>query len=361
MPTTYDRRRFLQLSGLAAGAVALGGGLTSCRGGSATSSQTDTLAINSFGGTFQEAIEEVVVSGFESKYDASVSVVTAISTEALTQLKSSPENDPALDVAYMDLAPIYQARAAGLLQPMDRSKIPSLGQIYPLAVDEDGYWVAELVSMTGIAYNTEKVKTPPKSWMDLWNPDYAGHVAISDVAGTAGYQFLAQIARLNGGSEENIDPGFEQISKLKPSISSIYKTPDEMSRLLSSGEAWVGPWYADRLSSLKRDGAPVAFVTPTEGSIAVLSAMCISKGSSQLDLAHKFIEHQISADVNKEFITTIAEGPTNSKVKLDDKFLAENYIPYGTDAIDNLVSLDSRVIAENLSDWVTRWQSEIAS
>ena len=214
--------------------------------------------------------------------------------------------------------------------------------------------------MTGIAYNTEKVKTPPKSWMDLWNPEYAGHVAISDVAGTAGYQFLAEIARLNGGSEKDIDPGFEQIAKLKPSISAIYKDPDEMSRLLTTEEAWVGPWYADRLSSLKREGAPVSFVTPTEGAIAVLSAMCIPKGTPQADMAHNYIDYQISAKVNKEFITTIAEGPTNSKVKLDDKFLDENFIPYGTAAIEELVSLDSKVIAANLSDWITRWQSEIA-
>jgi putative spermidine/putrescine transport system substrate-binding protein len=261
----------------------------------------------------------------------------------------------------MDLAPIYQAKAAGLLQPMDKSKIPSIGELYPLAVDKDGYWVAELVSMTGIAYNTEKVTSPPKSWKDLWDPQYKGHVAISDVAGTAGYQFLAEIARLNGGSESDIGPGFEELKKLKPNLVSIYKTPDEMSRLLSNGEAWLGPWYGDRLSSLKRQGAPVSFVSPQEGAIAVLSSMCIPKGTSQLDLAHNFIDFQISAAVNKKFITTIAEGPTNSKVKLDSQFLKDNYIPYGADAIKKLVSLDNEAIAKNLADWVTRWQTEIAN
>lgn len=361
MTPTVNRRQFLQLSGLATGSLILGGGLAGCRSDSGSSGGTKTLKINSFGGTFQEAVDQVVVSGFESEYGASVSITTAISTEALTQLKSSPKNNPALDVAYMDLAPIYQAKAAGLLQPMDKSKIPSLEDVYPVAVDPDGYWVAELVSMTGIAYNTDKIKTPPTSWKDLWDPQYKGRVAISDVAGTAGYQFLVEAARLNGGSETDIDPGFEALQELKPNLAAIYKTPDEMSRLLSSGEAWIGPWYADRLSSLKRDGAPVAFVTPEEGAIAVLSSMCIPKGTKQLDLAHDYIDYQLSAEVNKEFITTIAEGPTNSKVKLDDKFLDENYIPYGPEAINALVSLDSEAISKSLSDWITRWQSEIAN
>jgi putative spermidine/putrescine transport system substrate-binding protein len=357
-----DRRGFLRLAGLSAGAVAAGGLIEGCsRSTSTEAGGTKTLKINSFGGTFQDAIEKVVVPGFEDKYDASVGVTTAISTAALSQLKAAPEGKPPLDVVYMDLAPIYQAKAAGLLQPMAKDKIPSLKELYPLAVDDEGYWVAELVSMTGIAYNTDKVKQPPTSWKDLWDSRYRGKVAISDVSGTAGYQFIAEAARLNGGSEKDIDPGFAALKRLKPNLASIYTTPDEMSRLLSSGEAWMGPWYGDRLSSLKRQGAPVAFATPKEGAIAILSSMCIPKGTSQLDLAHNYIDFQISAKVNKEFITTIAEGPTNSKVKLDKKFLDDNYVPYGTKAIEKLVSLDNEVIAKSLAGWVTRWQSEIAN
>ena len=359
MNAIVNRRAFLGLAGATAAGVGLET-LTGCRTQS-SGGTADTLKINSFGGTFQEAVEKVVVPAFEAKYDTTVSVTTAISTDALTKLKASPRNAPALDVPYMDLAPIYQAKAAGLLQPMDRSKIPHLADMYDLAVDPEGYWVAELVSMTGIAYNTEKVKTPPTSWHDLWDPKFEGRVAISDVAGTAGYQFLVQAARLNGGDESDIDPGFKALSRMKRNIATIYKAPDEMSQLLTSGEAWIGPWYGDRLSSLKRKGAPVAFVTPKEGAIAILSAVCIAKGTRQRAAAHNFINSQISARVNKKFITTIAEGPTNKSVQLDPKFLRENYIPYGPKAMSALVSLDSKTIARNLPDWISRWQSEIAN
>lgn len=366
MTTTLNRRQLLQILGLAGASTALSGTLAGCRGGTGAGgagggAAGNTLSINSFGGTFQEVIESVVVKSFQDKFDATVDVTTAISTEALTKLKASPKGDPAFDVAYMDLAPIYQAKAAGLLQPFDRSKIPSLDDVYPLAVDTDGYWVAELVSMTGIAYNTEHVKNPPRSWQDLWDPQWEGRVAISDVAGTAGYQFLVMAAQLNSGSEANIDPGFAALRRLKPNLASIYRTPDEMSRLLSAGEAWLGPWYADRLSSLKQDGAPVDFVSPDEGAIAILSSMVLPKGSPQADLAHRYIQHQLSPQINEEFVTSIAEGPTNSKVKLSKQFLSENYVPYGPDEIKQLVSVDHQAIAKNLSEWTTRWQSEIAN
>jgi putative spermidine/putrescine transport system substrate-binding protein len=361
MSSTFSRRRVLTLIGASAAVAALLAGCSpsaSSSSDSAGSADAGSISINSFGGTFQEAVETEVIAPFEDETGITVDVTTAIGSEALTQLKAS---DDAFDVAYMDLGIVAQAKAADLLQPLDMDLIPSATELYPLAVDENGYWVAELTSMTGIAYNTEKVTTPPTSWLDLWDEKYAGKVAISNVSGTAGYQFLVEAAILNGGSEKDIDPGFEAIQDLKPNIVAIYNTPDEMSKLLSSGEAWLGPWYADRTSALKASGAPVAFVEPKEGAIAVLSVMVIPKGSTKLDEASKYIDFQISADINKAFVSAIAEGPTNSTVELDDEFLDANYLPYGEDAINDLISLDYDTIGASLSDWVTRWTAEIAN
>src|SRR5260370_7286454 len=81
---------------------------------------------------------------------------------------------------------------------------------------------------TIITYNTNLVKTPPTSWADLWKPSFKGKLAIPDISGTSGQQFLMAAARLNGGSVENIDPGFEAIKKLKPNIQMMYTQPDQI-------------------------------------------------------------------------------------------------------------------------------------
>jgi putative spermidine/putrescine transport system substrate-binding protein len=354
-----NRRKLLAAAGLGAISVPA---LAGCRPNEQDGGKNRTaLQINSFGGTFQKAMEETVVGPFEKENDVTVDVATAISTDALSRLKSSPKGSPAFDVAYMDLAVIYQAIAAGLVDKLDTSKLPTLDQIYPLAVDTDGYWVAELVSMTGIAYNTEKVDTPPKRWQDLWSGDLKDKIAISDIGGTAGYQFLVQAAALNGGSETDIDPGFEAVKKLRSNIISYYKTPDEMSKLLSSGEAHMGPWYADRTSALKNSGAPVDFIVPEEGAIAVLSAMCIPSGTSMADEAHSYIDYQLTAKANSKFVKAIAEGPTNKTVKLGEKYVKDNFVPYGKTAINELIEQDSKSIAESLSGWIDRWSSEVVN
>ena len=359
--TQMERRSFLQLVGIATSVTAVGGALAACGPASSPSGGGNkSLQINSFGGSFQSNVQKTVISPFQTKYGVTVDVTTALGSAALTRLKSSPKNKPAFDVAFMDLAPILQAKAAGLLQKIDPSKLSNLSNLYPLAVDKNGFWIAELVAMSGIAYNTEKVKTPPTSWQDLWDPKYAGHVAISDISGTIGYQFLVEAARLNGGSETNIDPGFAALKKLKPNIVSMYKTPAEAVQLLTSGEAWLGPAYSDRISAAKKEGAPVAFVQPKEGAIAVLSCMCIPNGTASLDPAHKFIDFMISTPINQSFVTANGEGPTNSKVVLSDNFLNENYVAYGKKVIDSLVALDYEEISRQIGGWTTRWASEIA-
>jgi putative spermidine/putrescine transport system substrate-binding protein len=328
------------------------------RTGTGSGSGNATLRINSFGGSFEKAIREAVVAPFEKDFNAKVSVTTALSSDALTKLKTSKGN-PVLDVAYMDPAVIYSAKREGLLQRMDMAKIPNSKELHALAVDPDGYWIAELIAMTGIAYNTDKVKNPPTSWQDLWSPEYKGKVAISDVAGTAGYQFLVQAAKLNGGNEHNIDPGFEAIKRLRPNIVAYYKAPDEMSKLLSSGEAWLGPWYNDRMNALKAAGAPVGFVQPKEGAIAVVSAMCLPAGTKQADLAMKFINHQVSAKINGAFCTTMKESPTNKNVTLPSSL--DNAIILRADAdVAKLIQPDNETISAQLADWISRWQQDIA-
>lgn len=335
--------------------------LTACGPGAQSSPGEDGgsagLSVNAFGGVWQEALEEIVIAPYEEETGTGVSVTTAISSEALTQLRA---DGSAFDVAYMDLAVIEQAKEADLLQPLDLDSIPNSEELYPLAVDENGYWVAELTSMTGIAYNTETISTPPTSWADLWNEEYEGRVAISNVAGTVGYQFLVQAAMLNGGDENDIDPGFEAIQELQPNIVSIYNTPDEMSRLLTSGEAWLGPWYADRTGALKASGAPVEFLEPEEGAIAVVSAMVIPAEAMNVEGAHDYIDFQLAAEVNSAFVQATGTGPTNRNVELPAEYLEENYVPYGDEQIESLQVYDSGAISEHLSEWIERWNTEVA-
>ena len=64
----------------------------------------------------------------------------------------------------------------------------------PKFVDPRGLGVFISAQIIGIAYNPEKIKTPPRSWNDLLKPEYKGRVGLSNMAGTLVQAWMVEIA-----------------------------------------------------------------------------------------------------------------------------------------------------------------------
>src|SRR5579859_3464054 len=52
--------------------------------------------------------------------------------------------------------------------------------------DTRGYWVGDYWGAISIGYNSNIIKTPPKTWKDLLNPQYKGKVALNGSPLTSG-------------------------------------------------------------------------------------------------------------------------------------------------------------------------------
>ena len=70
---------------------------------------------------------------------------------------------------------------------------------------------------TGLAYNKDVFKkngwAAPTSWADLSDPKYKGKVVIPPITNGYGLLTLVMTARMNGGGEEKIDPGFDAVQR----------------------------------------------------------------------------------------------------------------------------------------------------
>src|SRR5262249_52982895 len=177
----------------------------------------DELVVATFGGTFVDNSKKCHAAAFEKATGATVKYVLGSSVQTAAKLRAAGARAE-IDVAYMDSQIVKQVKAEGLLQPLEPAKVAGWGDLYDVSRDKDGYWVSMMFAGTIITYNTNLVKSPPTSWADLWKPEWKGKLVIPDISGTSGQQFLMAAARLNGGSVENIDPGFEAIKKLKPNV-----------------------------------------------------------------------------------------------------------------------------------------------
>jgi ABC-type Fe3+ transport system substrate-binding protein len=74
----------------------------------------------------------------------------------------------------------------------------------------------------GLAYNTEIFERngwpAPASWNDLGKEEFRNAVGLATIGNGYGLSVLIMLAKANGGSESNIEPGFEAMKKVAPNV-----------------------------------------------------------------------------------------------------------------------------------------------
>ncbi len=315
----------------------------------------EDLVVAIFGGSFVDNAKKCHAAPFEKATGATVKYVLGSSVQTAAKLRATGGRAE-FDVTYMDNQIVKQMKAEGLLQPLEPAKIAHWNDLYDVSKDPGNQWVSLMFAGTTIAYNTTLVKTPPTSWADLWKPEYKGKLAIPDISGTSGQQFLIAAARLNGGSLENIGPGFEAIKKLKPNVQMMYTQPDQLIPLFERGDIAIAVWYTDRTGAAASKGVPVAAAYPKEGAIGIVPTVSIPKGSQKKELAEKYISVLLSPEGQLCYAQTQFAGPSNKKVKLPPDLA--KLLPYGEN-VERMYFPDTDVLAKKLPEWAERWGREI--
>ena len=220
-----------------------------------------------YGGSFEAGWKKAVIEPFEkANPDIKVAIATGLTLQNVALMRAQRDNVK-VDVIMMDEVGAAQANAESLYEPLDPKKIANLSKLYPqFRVKGDPYTKFMYVSQA-IAYNKEKIKTPPGSYRNLWKPEYKGRVAIPDINTSHGAFLLLMAATMNGGSVQNIDPGFALLKELKPSIVTFWNQHAQVSQLFTQGDIWITTWTTDRAQGLIDAGGPVAWTIPREGGL----------------------------------------------------------------------------------------------
>jgi len=324
--------------------------------GMATSARAEELVVGTFGGSFADNVKACHVAAFEKATGASVAFKLGNSSQFAAAIRASAGASD-MDVVFIDNSLAVQIRNEKLNETLQRAKLTHAGEIIPNAWGVDDSYVVAMVSATAIVYNPKLVKAPPTSWLDLADPAYAGKYAIGDISGTSGLQFLLALNRIKGGTLDNLDPGFEAIKPLAKGSAVLYTQADQLVSLFERGEIAIAAWYPDRAGVAADKGLPVAVAYPKEGSVGILPAVLIPKGSKKVDLAHKFIDVVLSAEGQKCFSERAYIGSVNKGVTLSEK--VAKIAPTG-EALDRLWFVDPDVLSRQIPGWTRRWQREVA-
>lgn len=217
----------------------------------------------------------------------------------------------------------YNMKKEGILE---QYKTPIFKEILNPFEDYDGYFTAARLGTLGIAINTDKIKTPPAQWADLFKPEYKKAFGIADPAlsGTA-YMSVALLEK---------QFGWEFFDKLHGNQARIGKGSGQVVDDTASGEL-AASLAVDYITYDKiKKGAHIALYYPPELLIAP-SPVAIMKGSANIDAAKKFVDYLLG----KEAQTLIANEGTLS-VRPDVKSPEKLKLPDAAEALKRSIKID---------------------
>jgi putative spermidine/putrescine transport system substrate-binding protein len=197
-----------------------------------------------------------------------VRLVPSDSQDMVAQIKAAQGFSP-YDAAPNDEPPHLIGISEGYLGRRNPSALRNLDSVYPeLLRKSQGYGVPATYSLVGIAYNTKMVKSPPQSWADLWRPEFKGKVGIARTSSNLGLATLAIAAKTHGGSESNLDVGWDRLKALDPRAA---RSPASLTQMLEREEIALAPLWNNNTATAASKGLPIAFVMPRPGAIAIIS------------------------------------------------------------------------------------------
>src|SRR5207253_3921503 len=151
----------------------------------------------------------------------------------------------------LDAGPFIAALSHAIFEPLPTTKITNLKDLPKKFIDSHGMGAYCSAQIIGIAYNPEKIKTPPRSWNDLLKPEYKGRVGLSSMGSTLTSAWMAEIARANGGNEENMEPAFQYLKKLLPNVAAVSPSPGALATLFQQGQIDIAPHYNNNVGDMQ--------------------------------------------------------------------------------------------------------------
>jgi putative spermidine/putrescine transport system substrate-binding protein len=338
-------RRFNRLRIIGPAILVCAALLAACAPGGSAANK-DEIVVLGYGGAYDEVLKKNAAD-FEKETGIHVTIVPHSGSDALVKARAKEA-----DVVFTDPIWAFRGESEGLWEKLDGS---NLNDLYKVARLSD-YSVIHDFGAYGIAYNPDTVQPAPTSWNDLWNPKFKGHVILRSFTPDS-IELLVLMAKLNGGSERDIDPGFAKMSQLGRNVNSWFGTHPQALELYRSGEATIGVWNDARTAWAKTQGANVKFVVPKEGAFTLMSVMTVVKGRPNTADALKYVNFELGQQAQERMAQEVGYFPANSTVKLAPE--VQQKMALNPKNIESVQMADWKYIVTVLDQWQTRWEKEV--
>ncbi|WP_187395089.1 ABC transporter substrate-binding protein [Pigmentiphaga aceris] len=350
-PENIGRRQFIRGTGALLG-VGLGAGLL---GHSSAWAQQPggELLVSNWGGDWNNnvinALEQPELESKGIKILRDLAAAPARKTKILAE-RNLPRGS--VDVAHFTDADAFELNQQGVLEELDYSKIPNASHLLPGV--QKPYFIPFYISGVVLIYNKNKIKTPPTSFADLMNPEYAGKVGLID---QIYFNYFLAMGLLNGGSMSNAEPALEKLRQLKKAVQPrIYPSHQQAAAAMASEEIWITANYNARAAQWKAEGLPVEAAYPKEGAIGFEGGVCMPKRARNKDNAYRYLNAMLLPSVAQKIAKATYYAVPIDNAALPPEMAAIDFTPEQRSRINRV---DLGYTAKNQAAWLDWWNKEI--
>jgi putative spermidine/putrescine transport system substrate-binding protein len=308
------------------------------------------LVATAFGGPSQALIQRMVYDEVARTTGARATQTPLLSAQAFARMRAEA-NSPQIDLFMFSGGQERPAKADGLTQPIPEGN--NFASVPAHLKDPDGHWIAWGLVTEGILYRTDRLPAPPTSYRDFFRDDLQGHVAFPHIVNGYGTDFMIMLSKTFGGSERNMDPGFEAVSRIVRRAT-IFRTAAEVQTLFASGDIWIMPYDGASAMRATAQGLPVGYAVPQEGAPFVLLVACVARRSANADIAGVVVDKHLDPAVQVEIARQIGWAPASTAAELPPevaRFMAPT---------DRLAQIDRDYVNANRPAWTERFNRDIA-
>lgn len=276
------------------------------------SAANQKLVAAAFPGLTEDAIRGALAP-YLAKRGVDLTVAPALAHNQLGMMLASPRSSP-FDALYVSPGQTAELIEKNLIDKIDPSKIPNWGKLAPSFQTEWGPTVN--LQINGIIYNPKKLKKP-KGYKELFEDDaYLSGMSVLGFDSNASVVTWVEIAKIYGGSVENLEPAFKVLSDYVKRGGLVANNFQHQQTLFQQGDVDVFFGSTSQVANLQSKGIDVDFVIPDTGSTTLPVYIHLAKGSANRDAVYAYIDACCSAEI-QELLKQPPLGsfPTNGDVK----------------------------------------------
>lgn len=305
------------------------------------------LTVVSFGGANKAAQVKAFYEPWEKA--GSGKIVAGEYNGEMAKVKAMVDtNSVSWDLVEVESPELSRGCDEGMFEELDPALFGKQEDFVKGAIQPCG--VGFFVWSTVLAYNADKLKTAPTSWVDFWNTQqFPGKRGLRK-----GAKYTLEFALMADGvapkdvysvlaTKAGQDRAFKKLDELKPSIQ-WWEAGAQPPQYLASGDVVMSSAYNGRIAAVQKESN---LKVVWNGGIYDFDAWAIPKGAKNVEAAKKFIAWSVAPQQQKTYSENIAYGPANTQaVPMLNKDILKD-MPTTPENIADQVQIDVSFWADN--------------